>query len=125
MKIQLKYCSGCDDYKHPDSFYKGIKNGKEALNSRCKVCIRERRKRYYRKYKDRVVAKNKIYYQKNKERLYQITKKGRVKGIKKMDDIYIRHLIKVRGLIPTPELVVKVRTELGKKRRKWKRKYST
>jgi len=71
----LKLCSKCNRLFPETPEYFNRKNiTRSGLTPHCKKCIRETRKRYYQRNKEKVAKYNKKYQDKNKEKITKYNK---------------------------------------------------
>lgn len=70
----MKKCSKCLIEKSEDLFWKR-NNRKSAVNSECKSCCSERRRKFYAENNIDILQKRKKYYLENREKFFQYVKK--------------------------------------------------
>jgi hypothetical protein len=116
----MKRCCGCKETKSKSEFHKN-KSRYDGVDSLCKVCKSEHRK------KDRLLNKNhetevrKRYREKNKERIHEIAKRFREKNketlsdkqknrIASLPDGYVKQKLKIKN--PPKELIEFKRDQL-------------
>lgn len=65
--VTCRKCTGCKKVKPLDEFNKH-KNYKFGVYQKCKKCLSELRKKYYPRYKAKIIANNKAWRAKNKNK---------------------------------------------------------
>lgn len=79
----MKKCIKCNEEKSLEEFYRH----KNTLQSFCKICFKERRKKNYILNKEKELKKSKEYYENNKEFYKEYTKKYRDTILKEKNKI--------------------------------------
>lgn len=69
-----KKCNKCEKVKDVDEFTRRNPNTEQRIY-RCKVCVAEYSREYYRKNKEKVLTRTKLYAQNHKEQRYQTWKR--------------------------------------------------
>ena len=70
----MKYCTGCEQTKELTEFYKDSQK-RDGLQSRCKVCIKAYKKKWYQNNREKHNAKSKKWQQNNREKRNASAKK--------------------------------------------------
>jgi len=82
----LKTCFKCKTEKQLEQFHKD-KTKKDGLMGKCKVCMKEYQKKFYKENKDIINKRNKKYREENKEKISEQVKKYRNEHKEKMSEI--------------------------------------
>lgn len=67
IKIMMKFCRKCEEYKHEDEFKINKKTNK--LENKCKVCEKIRRKVYYNKNREKICKRERDYNKTHKKEI--------------------------------------------------------
>ncbi len=73
-KKKGKICSKCGEWKKLDEFHKN-KKSKDGRLGRCKKCISEYRKTYFKTHKKWIAEYQKVYYLAHKKKLKEYKKR--------------------------------------------------
>lgn len=82
--MEIKQCIHCGEIKTLDNFYKRS-DTKDGYRNECKICWKNKSKKYYEVNKENLINLNKIYYVNNKEevldkaKIYREINKIRIK----------------------------------------------
>ena len=71
---KMKRCKQCKKEQPTSCFYKN-KSKKDGLNSNCKLCAREQKKKHYEDNREKILEQQKKYYENNKEKYIEYKKK--------------------------------------------------
>ena len=71
---KMKRCKQCKKEQPTSCFHKN-KSKKDGLNYICKLCAREKNKKYYENNKEKIIEQKKKYRENNKEKIIEQNKK--------------------------------------------------
>ena len=87
--MQTKICTKCGLEKPlTDEYFNKSKNYDDGFTYYCKICIKEYKKQYYKKNKDKIKSKVKQYNKDNKEKIVKYRKNYRHKNKDKLTKYY-------------------------------------
>lgn len=94
--ILKKLCTKCKEVKSVDEFYTS-RNNLDGYRGKCKQCMREEDKEWYKSNKEHHNQCSALNYQKNAEEVIRRTSQHKRENKEQYDEIYARYVVSPKG----------------------------